>query len=200
LADQSSAAFDQRFGVENRAGGGGLIADEAVARSEPDGYTLMASGLPSHVLAPAMSAKSISFDPVRDFTHIAYLGGPPNVFVVHTSLPVHSFKELLDLMRTESGGVEYVSASLGSVGDLLAQYVAAKEKFKPVHVAYRGGGAAILDLVAGHVKVSPIVTSFCLALGYRDETSVEQLRRGVVRRLYCGSVREKYWIGGAADT
>src|SRR5215471_10732032 len=114
FADQLSTAFGQQFVVENRTGGSGLIADEAVARSEPDGYTLMASGLPSHVLAPAMNAKSVTFDPVRDFTHIAYLGGPPNVFVVHPSLPVHSFKELLELMRTESGGVEYVSPSIGS--------------------------------------------------------------------------------------
>ena len=94
--------FGQQFVVENRTGGGGLIGAEAVARSEPDGYTLMASGMPSHVLAPAMNPKNANFDPVRDFTHVAYLGGPPNVFVVHASSPVKSFKELLALMRSQA--------------------------------------------------------------------------------------------------
>jgi len=153
FGERLSEAFGQQFFVENRTGGGGLVGTEAVARSEPDGYTLMASGLPSHVLAPAMNAKNAGFDPVRDFTHIAYLGGPPNVFVVHSSSPVKSFKELLALMRGQPSGVEYVSPSIGSVGNMVAEYVAAKEKVKLVHVVYRGGGAAILDLVAGHVKL-----------------------------------------------
>ena len=78
----SARAFGQQFFVENRTGGGGLIGTEAVARAAPDGYTLVTSGMPSHVLAPAMN-KNANFDPVKDFTHIAYLGGPPNVFVVH---------------------------------------------------------------------------------------------------------------------
>jgi tripartite-type tricarboxylate transporter receptor subunit TctC len=173
FAEQLSAAFGQQFVVENRTGGSGLIADEAVRRSEPDGYTLMASGLPSHVLAPAMNAKSVSFDPVRDFTHIAYLGGPPNVFVVHPSLPVHSFEELLDLMRTRSGGVEYVSSSIGSVGNMVAEYIAAKEKLKLVHVVYRGGGAAILDLVAGHVKVGSMTVA----------TTLPHIRAGALRPI-----------------
>ena len=103
FADQLSKTFGQQFFVENRTGGGGLIGTEAVARAAPDGYTLIASGMPSLVLAPAMN-KNASFDPIKDFTHIAYLGGPPNVFVVHPSLGVNSFKELLSLMRRGFGG------------------------------------------------------------------------------------------------
>jgi len=177
FAEQLSQAFGQQFFVENRTGGGGLVGDEAVARSEPDGYTLMASGLPSHVLAPAMNPKNASFDPVHDFTHIAYLGGPPNVFVVHSSSPVKSFHNLLDLMRSRPGGVEYVSSSIGSVGNMVAEYVAAKEKLKLVHVVYRGGGAAILDLVAGHVQVG----SMTLA------TTLPHIRAGGLRPLAVSS-------------
>lgn len=177
FAEQLSQAFGQQFFVENRTGGGGLVGDEAVARSEPDGYTLMASGLPSHVLAPAMNPKNASFDPVRDFTHIAYLGGPPNVFVVHSSSPAKSFRDLLDLMRSRPGGVEYVSPSIGSVGNMVAEYVAAKEKLKLVHVVYRGGGAAILDLVAGHVQVG----SMTLA------TTLPHIRAGALRPLAVSS-------------
>jgi len=151
FSEQLSAALGQQFFVENRTGGGGLVGTEAVARAEPDGYTLIVSGMPSHVLAPAMN-KNAGFDPVRDFTHIAYLGGPPNVFAVHSSAPAKTFKELLALMREKKDGLEYVSPSIGSVGNMVAEYVAAKEHVKLTHVVYRGGGAAILDLVAGHVK------------------------------------------------
>ena len=177
FAERLSEAFGQQFFVENRTGGGGLVGTEAVARSEPDGYTLIASGMPSIVLAPAMNAKNVGFDPVRDFTHIAYLGGPPNVFVVHSSSPVKSFKELIALMRSTPNGVEYVSPSIGSVGNMVAEYVAAKEKVKLLHVVYRGGGAAILDLVAGHVKVG----SMTLA------TTLQHIRSGALRPLAISS-------------
>jgi tripartite-type tricarboxylate transporter receptor subunit TctC len=158
FADQLSKAFGQQFFVENRTGGSGLIGTEAVARSAPDGYTLQVSGMPSHVLAPAMN-KNVTFDPMRDFTHIAYLGGPPNVFVVHPSSGVNSFKELLALMKSDPNGMQYVSPSIGAVGNMVAEYVADKEKVKLVHVVYRGGGAAIQDLVAGHVKVGSMTLS-----------------------------------------
>lgn len=158
FADQLRKTFGQQFFVENRTGGGGLIGTESVARAAPDGYTLQISGMPSHVLAPAMN-KNASYDPIRDFTHIAYLGGPPNVFVVHPSSGVNSFKELLALMKSPAAGVQYVSPSIGSVGNMVAEYVAEKEKVKLVHVAYRGGGAAIQDLVAGHVKVGSMTLS-----------------------------------------
>ena len=154
----SARRFGQQFFVENRTGGAGLIGTEAVARAAPDGYTLQVSGMPSHVLAPAMN-KNASFDPIKDFTHIAYLGGPPNVFVVHPSSGVNSFKELLALMKSQPDGVQYVSPSIGSVGNMVAEYVADKEKVKLVHIVYRGGGSAIQDLVAGHVKVGSMTLS-----------------------------------------
>jgi tripartite-type tricarboxylate transporter receptor subunit TctC len=158
FSEQLSKTFGQQFFVENRTGGGGLIGTEAVARSAPDGYTLQISGMPSHVLAPAMN-KNASFDPMKDFTHLAYLGGPPNVFVVHPSLGVNSFKELVALMKRTPDGVQYVSPSIGSVGNMVAEYVANKEHVKLSHIVYRGGGTAIQDLVAGHVKVGSMTLS-----------------------------------------
>lgn len=177
FAEQLSGAFRQQFFVENRTGGGGLIADEAVARSEPDGYTLISSGLPSHVLAPAMNPRNATFDPMRDFTHIAYLGGPPNIFVVHASSPLKSFRDLIAFARRAPNGVEYVSPSLGSVGNVIAEYVAAKERIRFVHVAYRGGAPAILDLVAGQVKLG----SMTLA------TALPHIRSGALRPLAISS-------------
>jgi tripartite-type tricarboxylate transporter receptor subunit TctC len=177
FAERLSEAFGQQFFVENRTGGSGLVGTEAVARSEPDGSTLMASGMPSLVLAPAMNGKNAGFDPVRDFTHIAYLGGPPSVFVVHSSSPVKSFQELVALMRSTPNGVEYVSPSIGSVGNMVAEYVAAKEKVKLLHVVYRGGGAAILDLVAGHVKIGAMTLA----------TTLPHIRSGALRPLAVSS-------------
>src|SRR5262249_12887768 len=132
FADQLSKTFNQQFFVENRTGGSGLIGTEAVARAAPDGYTLQISGMPSHVLAPPMNKWTI--DPIKDFTHIAYLGGPPNVFVVHPSLGVASFKDLLALMKSGTDAVQYVSPAIGSVGNTVAEYVADREKVKLVHV------------------------------------------------------------------
>ena len=157
FADQLSKAFGQQFFVENRTGGGGLIGTEAVARAAPDGYTLEIAGMPSHVVAPAMN--KAAFDPMKDFTHIAYLGGPSNVIVVHPSLGVNNFKELLALMKSQPDGAQFCSPNVGSVGNLVVEYIADKEKMKVVHVAYRGGGSAIQDLVAGHVKIGSMTLS-----------------------------------------
>jgi tripartite-type tricarboxylate transporter receptor subunit TctC len=96
--------------------------------------------------------KNAGFDPLRDFTHVAYFGGAPNVFVAHPSFGVTSFAEFLARAR-KSDGIEYVSPGVGSVGNMVAEYFAAKERIKLVHVAYKGGAGAILDLVAGHVQV-----------------------------------------------
>jgi tripartite-type tricarboxylate transporter receptor subunit TctC len=175
FSEKLSEAFGQQFVVENRTGGGGLIGGEATARADPDGYTLMTSGMPSHVIAPAMNPAR--FDPVHDFTHIAYFGGPPNVFVVHESSPVRSFKELLALARGNPAGIEYASPNVGSVGNLVVEYIAAKEGLKFNHVVYRGGGAAILDVVAGHVKVASMTLS----------TTLQHIRAGTLRPIAISS-------------
>src|SRR5438477_12840173 len=89
-AEVLSTAFGKQFIVENRTGGGGLPAAEAVARAEPDGYTLLVSGIPIQVLGPAMN-RNVGYHPMRDFTHVAYFGGTPNVLVVHPTLGVETY-------------------------------------------------------------------------------------------------------------
>jgi tripartite-type tricarboxylate transporter receptor subunit TctC len=151
-ADALSAAFGKQFIVENRTGGGGLIAAEMVARAAPDGYTLIVSGVPIQVLAPAMN-KNVGYDPMRDFTHIAYFGGTPNVLVVHPGLGPSTYRDFVALARARSDGIDYVSAGVGTMGNWVAEYLAAAASFKLTHVAYKGGAVALLDLLAGHVKV-----------------------------------------------
>jgi tripartite-type tricarboxylate transporter receptor subunit TctC len=154
FSDGLSQAFGQQFIVENRTGAGGLIGTLATARAEPDGYMLMGGGMSAHVLAPAAN-KNPGYDPIKDFTHIALFGGAPSLILVHPSLGVKSFKELADLAR-KSNGIEYVSPGTGTVGHILIEAVAAKEKIKLVHVPYRSGAAAVIDLLAGRVKVGTL--------------------------------------------
>ena len=148
-AEVLSSTLGQQFIVENRTGGGGIPAAEAVAHAEPDGYTLIVSGTPNLVLQPAMNP-NVGYDSIRDFTHIAYFGGISNMVIVHPSLGVRTYQEFVARVRAEPGGFEYLSAGFGSMGYWVGEYIAAKEN---THVAYRGGAVAVFDLLAGHVKV-----------------------------------------------
>src|SRR5262245_8448386 len=152
FADVLSTVFGRQFYVENRPGGGSLVGSEMVAKSAADGSTFALAGISTHVLAPAMN-RNAGVDPMRDFTHVAYLGGAPNMFVVHPALGVDSFAAFMARAKREPGGLQYVSPGIGSVGNLVAEYLAAKENIRLTHVAYRGGAGALVDLVAGHVKV-----------------------------------------------
>ena len=164
-----SPALGQQFVIDNRQGAGGALALEAVLRAEADGYTLLVSGLPYNVLAPALNANH-SFDPVRDFTHIAYFGGPPMVLVAHPSLGVKTYKELAALAASNKAGIDYVSPGVGTVGHVAIERLVALSKINLTHVPYRGGGNAIIDLVAGHVKAGCLTWS----------TLIEHLRAGQV--------------------
>src|SRR6516165_1326823 len=144
-AEALTAAFGKQFYVENRVGVGGLVG----------------SGIPTHVLGPAMN-KNVGFDPMHDFTHVAYFGGTPNVLVAHPSLGVTTYRDFLAFARG-GDGIEYVSAGFGTMGNWIAEFLAAKEKIKLVHVAYKGGAQAVLDLVAGHVKVGMLTWSIVSA-------------------------------------
>jgi tripartite-type tricarboxylate transporter receptor subunit TctC len=141
-----------QFVVENRPGAGGLLGSAAVANADPDGYTFVVSGIASHVLGPIANPNA-GFDPIKSFAHVAYFGGPPNVIIVHPSLGVKSLKELLELMKKSKDGTSYVSPGPGTLGQLLMEAWAQKEKLKVEHIPYKGAGQAITDLIAGHVKV-----------------------------------------------
>ncbi len=154
FSESLGAVFSQQFIVENRAGAGGIVGAQTVARADPDGYTLMGAGMSSHVLAPAAS-KNPGYDPIRDFTHIAFFGGAPSVMLVHPSLGINSFADLVALVR-RSTGIEYVSSGTGTVGNILVEYIASRERIRLVHVPYRSGNAAVIDLLAGRVKIGSL--------------------------------------------
>jgi len=176
LARELSEKFGQQFFVENKGGAGGLIGSAAVAGAEPDGTTFVISSVGTHVTSPATSANP-PYDPVRNFTHVAYIGGPPNVILVHPSLGVRTFAELLAAARR--GPIDYISPGPGTVGHLVPELLARKEKLGFTHVSYKGAGQAMTDLVAGHVKMGSVTWS----------SAVAQIRAGTVLPLAVSSAR-----------
>jgi tripartite-type tricarboxylate transporter receptor subunit TctC len=128
------------------------------------------------VIAP-ITGGDAGYDPFRDFAPVAFVGGPPTVVVVHPSLGVKSFKEFIALLKTRSGASDYVSPGPGTLGNLMAEYWAEKEGIKLTHVAYRGAGQAMTDLVGGHVKIGSL--TFTAARG--------QMRAGTVIPLAVSS-------------
>jgi tripartite-type tricarboxylate transporter receptor subunit TctC len=161
IADHLSKRFNRQFFVENRGGGGGVIGSQAVATAEPDGHTLGMTSIGSHVIAPSTNPKA-GYDPVRNFTHISYLGGPPIVMLVHPSVPARTFAEFRAVAKANQP-YSYMSPGPGTLGQLLAELWGQREGIKLSHIAYRGSGQAIGDVVAGHVKMGSI--TWIAALG-----------------------------------
>jgi len=157
LAEFLPPLLHQPLIVDNRAGGGGLIGAAAAAHAEPDGYTLVTASVAYHAIAPAVSPNP-GFDPIRDFTHIAFLGGPPNVFLVHPALGVRSLMELI--ARGRSGRpIDYVSPGVGTVGHLLVESFAQKAGIAMQHIPHKGSSQAMIDLVAGNVMIGSMTWS-----------------------------------------
>jgi tripartite-type tricarboxylate transporter receptor subunit TctC len=175
LAEFLPPQLHQPLVVDNRAGGGGLIGAAAAAHAEPDGYTLVTASVAYHAIAPAVSPNP-GFDPIRDFTHIAYLGGPPNVFVVNPALGVHSLKELIALARS-GRAVDYVSPGVGTLGHLLVEYFAQKAGLAVQHIPHKGSSQAMMDLVAGNVMIGSMTWS----------SAIGQIRAGTVIPLAVSS-------------
>jgi len=176
VAAKLTESLGQTFIVENRPGAGGVLGSDLVSKSVPDGYLLVVSGVASHVIAPALAAKS-PFDPVRDFTHIALLGGPPAVFGVHPSLPAKDLRAFVMLARTKPKELVYGSPGNGTQGHLMAEVFQQAAKIKIVHAPYRGASIAVVDIVAGHIH----------AISTTLTTASSQIRAGRIRALAISS-------------
>jgi tripartite-type tricarboxylate transporter receptor subunit TctC len=178
VAQKLSESLKQTFVVENRGGAGGVIGSELVAKSAPDGYTLVVSGVASHAIAPALS-KDFPFDPLRDFTHIALFGGPPGVLVVNPSVPARDFKEFIALLKAQPGKMSYGSPGNGTQGHLLAEHLKQVAGVQMTHVPYKGAGPAVADLIAGHIPAGSQTLS----------TAATQIRAGRLRALAVSSAK-----------
>ena len=139
--------------VDNRPGGGGTIGADIVAKATPDGYTLMLSNSAPISLSPFMLAQP-PYDPVRSFTHIAYIGSVPNVFVVHPSVPAKNFQELVAWIKAQPKPVNYGSGGIGSIGHIVGETMKKDMGLKMEHVGYRGSAPMHLDLMSGTIRLA----------------------------------------------
>jgi tripartite-type tricarboxylate transporter receptor subunit TctC len=166
-----SKALGQQFVIENRPGAGGVPAAEAVARAEPDGYTLMIAATPQLVIAPAL--QKVGFDSTKDFTPIKNVGTNPFVMVVHQSVPAKDLAELIAYGGTNKGKLSYASAGPGSISHLASAMLFHRAGIEATHVPYRGNAPALNDVIAGHVSL--IFANLSEALAHAANPNVRLL-------------------------
>jgi len=152
LAQRLTENTRQQVIIDNRGGAGGNIGMELVAKAPPDGYTLVLALTAQLAVNPALY-KNIPYDPLRDFEPITLLATGPYVLLVHPSLPVRNVKELISLARARPGQIIYGSAGNGSGAHLANELLNKMAGVKMVHVPYKGGGPALVDLLAGNIQV-----------------------------------------------
>jgi tripartite-type tricarboxylate transporter receptor subunit TctC len=152
LAARLSALLGYNVFVENRPGAGGTIGADFVAKSAPDGYTLLFTGTP-HVIS-AWIYKKLPYEPLKDFEPVALVASGPYVLVVNPQLPVHSVRELIAAAKAQPGKIDYASSGNGSAQHLVSALFASMAGIELNHVPYKGSGPAMQDLLGGQVKVS----------------------------------------------
>jgi tripartite-type tricarboxylate transporter receptor subunit TctC len=152
VAQRMTQGFGQQWIVDNRPGRGGNIGTELVAKAPPDGYTLVHGGMGSLTLAPFLSR--LPYDTLRDFAPITLTARAPNVVAVHPSLPARSVKDLIALARARPGKLDYGTSGIGSTAHLAGALFVSLARISMVHVPYKGGAPATVDLVAGQVPIA----------------------------------------------
>jgi tripartite-type tricarboxylate transporter receptor subunit TctC len=151
LADGLRQEFDQQVIVDNRPGAGTMIASDLVAKSAPDGYTLLLAATP-FVIAPSLYAK-VNYDPIKDFVPITQVASIVHVLVVNPQLPVHSVAELIAWLKANPGKASYGSVGTGTLTHIKAESFKQMAGVNMVHVPYKGSAPAETDLVGGQIQL-----------------------------------------------
>ena len=172
IAPGLSELLGQNFIVDNRVGAGGVIGAEAVAKSPPDGYTLMMGSNSTVSVAPALYPK-LNYHPVRDFAPVSLVATTPFVLVVHPSVPAKNVKDLIALAKGKPGRLAMASGGTGSSNHLVGELFQSFTGARFTHVPYKGAGPAGVDLMAGQVDL----------LFDQLSSSVGPLKSGRVRAL-----------------
>ena len=176
VAGKLSEQLKESFVIENKGGAGGVVGSELVAKSPADGYTLVVSGIASHVIAPLLPGGT-PYDPLKDFTHIALFGGPPAVFAVNPNVPAKTLKEFVQLAKEKPGALSYGSPGPGTQGQLVAELFKREAGIEVLHVPYKGAAAAVTDLMGG--QITAVSTTLSTASG--------QIKAGRARALALSS-------------
>lgn len=175
VAQGMTTRLGQQVIVENRAGGGGLIGSDAVAKADPDGYSILTATVSTHAINPALYAK-LPFDAAKDFQPVIHLVNVPNVVVVHPSVP-STMPEFKAWLAASKDKASYATPGNGSIGHLQSHWLGVLLKGDPVHVPYRGAGPAMQDLLGG--QVSFMVDNV--------PTSLAHIRSGALKALVVSS-------------
>jgi tripartite-type tricarboxylate transporter receptor subunit TctC len=172
LAQHMSRALGQQFVVDNRAGAAGTLGARAVAKSPPDGHTLMVGHSGVFGVAPSLYSNA-GYDPRKDFAPVGLIASFQQILVVHPALPVQNVKDLLALARKDPGKITYATAGIGSGSHISTELLNSMADVKLTHIPYRGSGPAQTDLVAGHVSMA--ITTV--------PPAIAQIRGGTLRAI-----------------
>jgi len=151
LAQRLTETLGQQILVDNRPGASGLVGTHLVAKSAPDGYTLLAMAN-TFAVVPSLMSKP-GYDPLKDFAAISLTCRVPQVLVVNPALPVRSVKELIALAKARPGEISYASAGTGGTGHMAAELFNRHAGLKMLHVPYKGNAQAIVDVISGQVTM-----------------------------------------------
>jgi tripartite-type tricarboxylate transporter receptor subunit TctC len=180
LAQKLGPALGQQVLIDNRGGAGGMVGVDLAAKSAPDGYTLVLGTIGPIAINPSLYAK-MPYNPARDLAPISQAAVAINVLVVHPSLPVRSVKELIALAKARPGELNYGSSGPGAADHLAGELFNNLAGVKIVHVPYKGGAPAMLDLVAGNVQI--IFSTVSTARGMIDARRVRAVAIAGSRRF-----------------
>jgi tripartite-type tricarboxylate transporter receptor subunit TctC len=153
MGQRYTETWRQQFIIDNRGGANGAIGSELVAKSKPDGYTLLMGSAGTHAINPALYSKLI-YDPVKEFAPVTLIANLTNVLVIHPSIPARSVKELIAFAKARPGALTYASSGNGSSQHLSTELFKAMTGTDLVHIQYKGAGPALVDVVAGQVSLT----------------------------------------------
>lgn len=179
IALQLEADLKQTFVVENRPGGANLIGARAVVAAAPDGYTLLAHGIGSHVIATTETPDAL--DPAKDFTHLAYVGGVPAVLAINPAVPATDIKSLVAYSKANPKGLSWGSPGPGTRSYIIGELFREATGANMTHIAYKGGGQAATDLLGNHIPAAFLTLNSARSL--IDEGRVKALAISSSRRL-----------------
>jgi tripartite-type tricarboxylate transporter receptor subunit TctC len=172
IASKLTERMKQPFVVENRPGAGGAIGAVAVAKSPPDGYTLVMGTVNSHGINSAI-VKNLPYDAIRDFSPITIIGNTPNVLAVNPSVPAKNLAELLALARAKPGTLNFGSTSPGGSPHMSGELLKALAQIDITHVPYKGAGPMLIDLIGGQIQ-----------MGFDNlPSSIGHIRSGKIRAI-----------------
>src|SRR5436190_18369886 len=153
VAEKMGELLGEKIIVDNRPGAGGTVGTRAVAKSEPDGYTLVLGYTGTLAIGPSLY-KNVGYDPRKDFAPIGMIGNAPNSLLVNPSFPAKTVAELITYAKANPGKVNFGSAGAGTASHITGEYFARSAGITLVHIPYKGTGPALTDLLGGHIPMA----------------------------------------------